>query len=141
MMNVLQGTQVTRQLPDAGSGKRAGRPARREGLPVGTNGRRKTGRGGGGLALFQGRTQGSETGVREAVETVVLPSVSPTHTGPGQPRRQSYWSLSGQVKGSRAGRGQNSGFGQLQGLDVPTPRNCHVPLSMARRQQSPGDQG
>lgn len=72
---------------------------------------------------------------------MVLPSVSPTHTGPGQPQQQSYWSLSGRVKGSPAGRGQSSGFGQLQGLNVPTPRNRHVPLSMARRQQSPGDQG
>lgn len=72
---------------------------------------------------------------------MVLPAVSPTHTEAGQPQQQSYWSHSGWGKGSPGGLGQSSGFGQFQGLNMTTPRNCHVPLSTARRQQSPGDQG
>lgn len=79
MMNVLRGTQETRQLPHAGSGKRAGRPARKEGLSVGPNGRRETGRGGGRLPLFQRRTWGLKTGVREAGGYGASRSVPNTH--------------------------------------------------------------
>lgn len=52
---------------------------------------------------------------------MVLPEVSPTHTGPGQPQQQGYWSHSGWGRGSRTGPGQSSGFGKLQGLNMPTP--------------------
>lgn len=104
MMNVLQGTQVTRQLPDAGSGKRAGRPARREGLPVGPNGRRKTGRGG-GVALLQGRTQGSETAVREAGDYGASLGVPNTHwarTATAAELLEPQWAGEGQPSRTRA---------------------------------------
>ena len=123
MMNVLRGTQETRQLPHAGSGKRAGRPARREGLTVGPNGRRETGRGGGRLPLFQRRTWGLKTGVREAGGYGVSRSVPNTHWARTATAAE-LWSHSGKGRGSGVGWGwgrQSSGFGQLQGLNMPTP--------------------
>lgn len=50
---------------------------------------------------------------------MVLPSVSPAHTGPGQPQQQGYWSHSGQVQGSRAGRSR------ALGLDSSRTSACH----------------
>lgn len=140
MMNVLQGTQVTRQLPDAGSGKRAGRPARREGLPVGPNGRKRAGRGGGCLALFQGRTWGLETGVRAAGDYGASRSVPNTHwarTATAAGLLEPQWVGEGQPNRTRA----ELWVWTAPGPQHAHPRNCHVPLGVARRQLSPGDQG
>lgn len=121
MMNVLRGTQGTRQLPHAGSGKRAGRPARKEGLSVGPNGRRETGRGGGRLPLFQRRTWGLKTGVREAGGYGVSRSVPNTHWARTATAAE-LWSHSGRKRSSGVGWG--GAGGRALGLDSSRASTC-----------------
>ena len=119
MMNVLRGTQGTRQLPHAGSGKRAGRPARREGLSVGPNGRRGTGRGGGRLPLFQRRTWGVEDRCEGGWRLWCFPQC-PQHTL-GQ---DSHSSRAMEAQWSGEGQGSRMGWGRALGLDSSRASMC-----------------
>ena len=121
LLNDERAAGDTSDQTDAGSGKRAGKPARREGLAVGPDGRRKTGRRGGAWPCSQGRTWGLETGVREA--SLSVPNTHRARTATAAELLEPQW----------------AGEGQLSRTRAEVWVNCHVPL--ARRQQSPGDQG